>query len=125
VRKNHAASPLLLCLVLAALTGCAHLKGVVTEPSSDRPMRSAVFTIGRPNGIAVYERHTVKADGSFDFYVLPTDEEELFLFDGLADPDLTMRRVSPSEFSEKMRLYLRPAPRNVGPGALDVPANLP
>ena len=123
MRKTPTASVAILSLAFASLAGCAHVKGVVIQEGSDIPMRTAVFTLGRPNGIGVLDRHTVKTDGSFDFYILPTDADQLFLFDGAADPELSMRHIAESEFNDHMRLTLGRAPRNSG--ALDVPVNIP
>ncbi len=101
----------LFVLSAAAMGGCMHVKGVVLDDRSNQPMRSAVFTVGRPNGIAVLDRHAVDSGGRFDFYLLPTDADDLFLHDSMADPEFTMRRVDPSEINDHMKLLLRPAPR--------------
>jgi len=109
---------LLLLLCAAALAGCTHIKGIVLEDPTERPARTAVLSIGRPNGIAVFDSHRVSPNGTFDFYIGPTDENNLFLYDGSASPDLTMRRVTPFEQSDKMTLHLRPAT----PGTPALPA---
>ncbi len=108
--------PLLLSVL--ALTGCMHLKGVVLEEPSMRPARSAVFTVGRPGGIAVFDTHHVDANGEFDFYIGPADDNNVYLYDGSASPDLTLRRVAPYEMSDHMTLYLRRA----SPGTPALPA---
>src|SRR5436190_1394011 len=68
--------PLLLALLAFALTACMHLKGVVVEDLpggiGSRPMKTAVLSIGRPNGIAVYGTQHVDEKGHFDFYIGPT-----------------------------------------------------
>jgi hypothetical protein len=96
-------------LLALAFTGCMHLKGVVLEDPSGRPSRTAAFSIGSPMGIAVYDKHSVNKNGEFDFFVLPTDSNIVFLYDGSAPPEMTLRRLAPHEFSEKMELHLRPA----------------
>jgi hypothetical protein len=106
---------LLLALVLGA---CTHLKGVVLEEPSGRPARTAVFSVGNPIGIAVYGQHSVDRNGEFDFYVGPTDDNIIYLFDGSAPPEMTMRRLAPYELGEKMQLHLRPAT----PGTPSLPA---
>jgi hypothetical protein len=108
--------PLLFSIL--AFTACTHLKGVVLEEPSMRPARTAVFSVGNPNGIAVYDTHRVDENGAFDFYLSPTDENNLYLYDGSASPDLTLRRIAPFEMSENMLLHLRRAT----PGTPSLPA---
>ena len=109
---------LILLLCAAVLAGCAHLKGVVLEDPSQRPARTAVFSVGRPGGIAVFDSHRVDQNGAFDFYIGPTDDNNLYLYDGATAPELTMRRVEPFEQGEKMVLHLRAA----SPGTPYLPA---
>jgi hypothetical protein len=106
---------LLLTLMFAA---CAHLKGVVIEDPFERPSRTAVLSIGNPMGIAVYGTHAVDDKGQFDFYIGPTDSNMIYLYDGSAPPEMTMRRLAPYELGEKMRLHLRPP----SPGTPALPA---
>jgi hypothetical protein len=101
-----------------ALVGCTHLKGVVLEDPSQRPARSAIISIGRPGGIAVFDSHHVDQNGAFDFYIGPTDANNVYLYDGSASPELTARRIEPFEQSEKMKLHLRPP----SPGTPFLPA---
>jgi hypothetical protein len=107
-----------LFIILLALTGCMHLKGVVLDDPSLRPARSAVFCVGNPNGIAVFDTHRVDANGQFDFFIGPTDDNNLYLYDGSANPDLSLRRVAPFEMNDHMTLYLRRA----APGTPGLPA---
>ena len=107
---------LLLCAVV--LAGCAHLKGVVLEDPTQRPSSTAVLSVGRPTGIAVFDTHRVDQNGRFDFYIGPTDDNNVYLYDGATSPELTMRRVEPFEQGEKMVLHLRPA----SPGTPYLPA---
>jgi len=100
---------LLLLLPILLLAACTHVKGVVLQDPSQRPMTTAIISIGRPNGIAVYDQHKVDDHGRFDFYVGPTDEENLYIFDGASRPEMTMRRIQSYEISEKMELHLRSA----------------
>jgi hypothetical protein len=108
-------------LALAALAagGCTHIKGVVVEDPSGRAMKTARFSVGRPDSIAVYATHDVDARGGFDFYIAPTDENNLYLYDAAGDPQYTLQRIDRSQQSEKMQLRMRPAPaagRQGGPG---------
>lgn len=124
--RRRALAGALVAAGLCGMAGCAHLKGVVIEDPSGRPMRTAVFTVGRPNGIAILDRHTVDGRGAFDFSLFPTDENDLYLYDGAGDPELTMRRVDASEMSDHMRLFLRAAPRqNPGDGDMGSGFNVP
>jgi hypothetical protein len=109
------------CAILSAtlLAGCTHVKGVVLEEPSLRPSTTAVISVGRPTGIAVFDSHRVDAFGRFDFYLGPTDENNLYVYDGRSSPELTMRRIETYEISENMKLHLRPA----GPSNPMLPAD--
>lgn len=96
-------------LIGATLGGCTHLKGVVVEEQSGKPMRTAVLSVGRPGGLAVYATHRVDENGAFDFTLAPMDTTNIFLYDGAGDPETTMRHVEASEFSQNMKLRLRRA----------------
>lgn len=99
----------LLLLPLVAFVGCTHLKGVVLEDPSQRPCRTAVLSIGRPTGIAVFEQHHVNEHGAFDFYLLPTDNSNVYLYDSASPTEMTMRHVDSSEMNANMKLHIRPA----------------
>ena len=99
----------ILLLSALALAGCTHLKGVVVEDPSGRPAKNAVLSIGRPGGISVYDQHHVDAHGAFDFYVGPTDENNIYLFDSAGNTELTLRHVDSYEISQNMKLHIRPA----------------
>src|SRR6476620_3154709 len=102
---------LFLLPMLALLPACTHVSGVV-EQAPGRPLTTAVFTIGRPDGIAKYATHHVDARGRFDFSIIPTDESHLYLHDGAGDPRLTMRRIEAIELRKDMHIMLRPAGPN-------------
>ena len=106
--------PLLLASVLI-LGGCTHLKGVVVSEPGQRPHPNAVLSVGKPGGFVATESHPVDKKGEFDFYLMPTDENRVYLYDA-ANPDATMRRLDRSEFSEKMKLHLRPPAADPFPG---------
>jgi hypothetical protein len=99
---------LLFVPLLAFIPACTHVAGVV-EQAPGRPLPTAVFTIGRPDGIAIYASHHVDARGHFDFHVPATDEQHLYVYDGAADPRLTMRRIEPMEMRQDMHIMMRPA----------------
>ena len=107
--------PILICLLI--ITGCTHLKGVVLEDPSMRPARAAVFCVGNPTGIAVFDTHHVDDNGQFDFYVGPTDEHNIYLYDSSAPAELSLRRIAPFEMNDHMTLHLRRA----APGTLTLP----
>jgi hypothetical protein len=102
-----------LLVLCGTMIGCTHLKGIVYEDrpgtGGGRPMRSAMLSIGRPDGIAVYGTHSVDTEGRFDFYIGPTDLDNIFIYDGAADPTLTMHRLEPTQLSDHMVLRLRRA----------------
>ena len=108
---------ILLSPALLLFAACTHLQGVV-EQAPGRPSSTAIFSVGRPDGIAVFDQHRVNVRGHFDFYVLPIDESNLYLYDGAADPRLTLRRIDASEMSTHMHLDLPAANPNadLGPG---------
>jgi hypothetical protein len=70
-------------------------------------MKTARLTIGRPDGIGVFAQHDVDAEGRFDFYISPTDENALYVFDNAGSPQMTMRRIDRMELGENMKLHLR------------------
>jgi hypothetical protein len=111
---------LLPVAAVVCLGGCTHLKGVVVEEATGRPVRTAVLTVGRPNGIAVFERHPVDAHGAFDFSILPIDETNVYIYDSSADPELTTEHLDPGQLSDKMRLTMGPPPKQQ-PSMMEVP----
>ncbi|HVT79514.1 MAG TPA: hypothetical protein VHM90_02565 [Phycisphaerae bacterium] len=100
---------LMIGFLAAVLGGCTHLKGVVVEDPGGRPMRTAVLTVGRPGGIAVFERHPVDDRGRFEFSLSPADLSNVYLYDGATAPEATLRHVDESEFSDHMQLHIRRA----------------
>jgi hypothetical protein len=107
---------------LLCASSCIHVKGVVLEERTEHPLRTAVVSVGRPNGIAVLDSHPVNSSGSFDFYILPTDDGELYVYDGAASPELTMEHIDQSQVSTKMKLRLNPAPKK---GTSDIDMRIP
>jgi len=100
----------LLALTAALLSGCAHLKGVVLEEVSGRPVRTAVLTVGRPGGIGVLESHPVNQNGEFDFKISTADVHKVYLYDSAGSPDAALH-LTESQLSDKMRLRLPRAPK--------------
>ena len=95
-------------LVAAALLfvgGCMRVKGVVEE-APGRPSQHAIFSVGRPDGIAIYATHHVNAKGEFDFKMSMTDENDLYVYDGRGDPVTTLRRINQGEISTHMKLLV-------------------
>jgi len=111
---------LLMGLLVVALGGCTHIKGVVIEDPSGRPMRTAVLSVGKPGGIAAIETHPVDEKGRFDISLLPSDLSNVYLYDGATDPQLTLRHVDEQQFSDHMQLHMRRA----HPGNLMVPTDI-
>ena len=105
-------NPQLLAIILAgaSLSGCTHLKGVVVESPSGRPLITAKLDIGRPGSLANYGSHPVDGNGRFDFYISPTDTSMIFVYDGAAAPERTMRRLDQSELNDHMRLEIERMP---------------
>lgn len=105
----------LLSWTALALAGCMHLKGVVLTEPGERPHPTAVLAVGRPGGISAVETHAVDKKGQFDFNILPTDENSVYVYDA-ANPTTTMRQIDRSELSDKMKLHLRPPAADPFPG---------
>ena len=94
-----------MLLGLAGMLGaCTHVAGTVTR-SDGKPVASAEFSIGRPSDIAHYGAHPVDADGHFSFYISPTDENYLYVYDRL-NPDATMRQVQRTDITDHMQIRL-------------------
>jgi hypothetical protein len=100
--------------VLGLMSGCIHVAGTVTQMDG-RPLSTAVFSIGRPEDIANYGTHSADANGHFDFYIGPVDETNLFLYDGSADPKLSIRQVDPDQISGHMKLRMVPIIQGMDP----------
>ena len=112
-----------MAALVMALSACTHLKGVVLEEPSQRPVRTAMLTVGRPNGISVFEQHAVNSNGEFDFQIMPVDENNVYIYDTAAGAELTARKIDRSEMNDHMKLHMRPLPRN-NPGLpLDMGVN--
>lgn len=94
---------------LCLLGGCTHLKGVVVDDTTGRPVPGAYFTVGRPTGVGVSATYNCDPFGRFDFSIVSTDEDFLFVWDGTGDPEVGVRRVSKTEMSTDMKIRLRPA----------------
>ena len=97
---------LALPLLTLALTACTHVKGVILEDRTNRPVTDAALTIGRPDGIGVYQRIHVDKNARFDFYISPTDEDFLFVWDGKGDPLISVRKIDRGEISDHMTIKL-------------------
>ena len=95
-----------LMVIAAALGGCTHVRGVVVEERTGKPFSTAVFTVGRPDGIGVFQTNSVDRNGRFDFQISPTDESALYVHDSSGDVTSTMRRIDHSEISDHMRIVL-------------------
>jgi len=105
--------PVLTTLLL--FSGCTHLKGVVVHDPSGQPASSAVLTIGRPDGIAVFDSHSVNERGEFDFLISSMDATNVFFYDSATDPVLTTQHVDRNMLGEKMKLHLGPPAKKETP----------
>jgi hypothetical protein len=103
--------------LVGGVGGCTHVSGMV-EQAPGVPLRTAVLSAGRPDGIAVYATYHVNSQGRFDFDLFPTDESALYVYDGAADPRLTLRRIDERDIRPNMKIMMRPANPNseMGPG---------
>ena len=96
----------LLLLMGLALPACTHVKGIVVDDRPGRPHPDAVFTVGNPDGIGVLQRNHADRNGRFDFYISPTDESLLYVYDSTQGASNTMRRIDHTEISDHMRVTL-------------------
>jgi len=74
-----------------------------------------VLSVGRPDGIAVYDSHTVDQNGAFDFNITTIDLSNIYVYDSIANPAMTMQHIDSTQLGEKMKLRLRPPPRGDNP----------
>ena len=109
----------LFALVLLTLSACTHVRGVVVDERTNEGLSTAILSIGRPDGIAIYWQYPVDSKGHFDFYISPVDESNLWLYDSNGDPRVTMIRIDRTQINEHMKLSLRPAAANG-----DMPINI-
>jgi hypothetical protein len=93
---------------LAAAGGCSHIAGVVVD-ERQRPLPTAVFSIGRPDGLATYGTHKVDSRGRFDFQLSAVDETNLYVYDGAGDPMSTLQHVDRNQISNHMKIELKRA----------------
>ena len=109
------------CLLAAAasLAGCIHMQGVVLEEPSNRPFTTARITVGRPGGLAIFASHDVDSHGRFDFYIGPTDDNDVYVYDTTGSVEDAIR-LDRTEISDKMKIRMRPAPREQ-PGMPEMP----
>jgi hypothetical protein len=109
MNKNLAC--LMWLLLPVALAGCMRVKGVVLEATGNRPVKTAVLTVGRPDGIAVYSSHKVDANGAFDFRISTVDVHNVYVYDGAAAPELTVQHLTESQLGDDMKIRLAKPPR--------------
>jgi hypothetical protein len=115
---------LVFCGIAATVGGCNHIQGVVLD-ERQRPLETAVFSVGRPDAIATYGTHKVDARGRFNFQLSAIDETNLYLYDGAGDPQATLRHIERNEMSDHMRILMRRAnPRQPGDDMMKVPPGL-
>ena len=96
---------LMILPLLLALGGCTHVAGTVYDAQTRRPLAGAVFTIGHPAGIGVFDRKTSDGQGHFDLQISPTDESQIYVYDGKGDPH-GAQRLDHTELSDHMKVYL-------------------
>jgi hypothetical protein len=106
----------LMSLPLLVFAGCTHLHGVVLSDPSNRPLTTAKFSIGRPDGVAVFGTYGVDSNGVFDFYVAEPDLTNVYLYDAAGPPQATLRRIDQTEMSDKMKLKIRQVYPDLVPG---------
>ena len=103
--------PLLAALPLLLAAGCTRLAGTAYDAATHRPLSDAVFTIGHPGGVGVFDRKSTDVNGHFDFSISPTDESHVYGYNAKNDP-ASAQRIDRAEFSDHMKVY-------VGTGARD------
>jgi hypothetical protein len=91
---------------LLALAACTHVKGQVLEDRTLRPVTDAELTVGHPDGLGAFQRVRVDAKGKFDFYISPTDQDFLYVWDGKGDVLTAARRIERGDISDHMTIYM-------------------
>jgi len=106
---------MIMSCLLAGLTlsACTHLSGVVLDERNKRPVPSAVFSIGRPTGLGSFQTFNVDKDGKFDFYISPTDDPYVYVYDGKGDPNQTIQHIDRTQLRENMTVYMIPSPNAI------------
>ncbi len=97
-----------LLVAVTAFTGCIHIRGVVLQDPTNRPLTTARITVGHPGGIGVFATHDVDSHGRFDFYIGPTDDSDVYIYDTVGGPDDAMH-LDRTEISDKMTIRMRAA----------------
>jgi len=103
-----------------AVGACTHVAGVVTR-SNGKPDTVAAFSVGRPTDIVMYGEHPVDEEGKFSFYILPTDETNLYVYDKGVDPTSTIRQIRKEEISDHMQIKLDPSNLEMDPSLRAIP----
>ena len=105
-------------LIFSALFagGCMHLKGEVVQPPREQPLPTAVISIGRPDSVAVFGSYPVDKNGHFDFYIDQLEATNVYVYDGAADPAVTIMHIDSTHLNDHMRVIMRGAPKKTSPG---------
>ncbi len=105
---------LVACLLLfLCQVGCiTHLRGVVIDPATNRPLPSAIFTDGSPDNKINFVKYPVDADGRFDFRFPTLDKSWIFIWNGQGVPNMVYRKIDPSEFGTDMVVHFSPTLKN-------------
>jgi len=104
-----------LSLLPFTLAACIHARGTVTD-MQNRPLTTAKFSIGRPDGVGAFATYGVTDRGDFDFYVFPTDLNAVYVYDSTGNPAVTMRRIDRSDVSDRMKIKMHAAAPDMMPG---------
>ncbi len=96
------------------MAACTHVAGTVVG-ADGRGLKTAMLSVGRPTDIAHYGNHTVDQYGHFDFYILPPDETNLYVWDGATEPMATMQQIAPGQITDHMRIQVGPGIEGMDP----------
>jgi hypothetical protein len=95
----------LLGVASLGIAGCTtDVAGVVLD-ARELPVRDAFFTVGLPTGVGTFGKYPVDQDGKFNFHIAPTDESQLYLWNGKGDPQVSIVHIDHAEISDHMRLH--------------------
>jgi hypothetical protein len=89
--------------------GCTtHLAGIVIDPSTNRPVPTAVFTDGSPDSRISVVKYPAAPDGRFDFKFPTIDKSWIFIWNGQGGPAMVYRKIDPTEFGTNMIVHFTP-----------------
>lgn len=92
------------------LSACTQISGVVIDDRTKKPVPTAVFSVGRPDGLGSFAKYPVDKEGKFDFQIFMGDENYIYVWDDKSDPRLTLQHIDRNELRKNMVVRMQPSP---------------